>query len=53
MQASTEVEVPPVSEWLRRQAERQMVERLARRGSIRYAKREGVLSRLRRRLGWR
>lgn len=53
MQASNEVEAPPVSEWLRAQQDRQAIERLALRGSIRYRKRDTLMARLRRRLGWR
>lgn len=53
MQASKEVEVPPVTEWQRRQQDRMVIERLALRGSVRYRKRDGLMARLRRRLGWR
>ena len=52
-----QVEVPPVSEWQRRASDREqtvaMLERIAAQGSIRRKKRESLVARARRRLGWR
>ncbi|MEK9724436.1 MAG: hypothetical protein VW405_13270 [Rhodospirillaceae bacterium] len=47
------IEAPPVTEWQRREQDRMTLERVAKRGSIRYRKRESLVARLRRRLGWR
>lgn len=56
MQVNT-IEAPPVGEWQRQADDKAatvaMLEQLARRGSIRLARRPGVMGWLRARLGWR
>ena len=57
---STTTELPPIQTWKRRADDKdeatemtEMLERVAKRGSIRYRKRDSLLARVRRRMGWR